>query len=89
MILENSGHGPPTLPVLARACGAETLDSEALARLESARLLQRLPPARPGEPIRCTQGPVMLDSFGIQRPADCLLRASNMLPMKSEKGDHD
>lgn len=89
MILESSGLGSPTLPMLSRACGAETLDSKALARLEEARLLQRLPPARPGEPIRYTQGPVTLDTFGIQRPADCFLRASIMLSMKSEKSDHE
>ncbi|HEU5367776.1 MAG TPA: helix-turn-helix transcriptional regulator [Ktedonobacterales bacterium] len=89
MILENSKLGPPTLPVLSRACGVEMLDSKALARLENARLLQRLPPARPGEPIRYTQGPVMLDAFGIQRPADCLLRAAIMLSMTIRKTDHE
>jgi transcriptional regulator with XRE-family HTH domain len=85
MILENSGLGPPTLPVLSRACGVETLDSKVLARLENAQLLRSLPPARHGEPIRYTQGPIVLDSFGIQRPADFFLRAAIMLSMNIRK----
>ncbi len=89
MILENSGLGPPTLAMLARACGRETLDSKALARLESAGLLRPLRPTRWGEPTHYTQGPVTLDSFGIQRPADGLLRAAMMLTMHTRKIDHE
>lgn len=89
MILENSGLGPPTLPVLARACGAETLSSEALAHLESAGLLRPLPPTRPGGPVRYTQGPMRLEAFGIHRPADLFLRAAIILFLKTGKNDHD
>jgi transcriptional regulator with XRE-family HTH domain len=89
MIIENSGLGPPTLPVLSRACGVETLNSKTLAHLERAGLLRPLPPARRGEPIRYTQGPVRLDSFGMQRPADYLLRAAIALTMTTRKTDHE
>ncbi len=89
MILENSGLGPPTLPVLARACGAETLSSEALAQLEDMGLLRALPPNRPGGPVRYTQGPAKLDAFGIHRPVDFFLRAAIMLFLKDGKNDHD
>ena len=85
MILENSGLGPPTLPVLARACGVETLSEEALARLEHLRLLRPLPPARPGGVIRYTQGPEKLETFGIQRPADFFIRAASSLLLHTGK----
>ncbi len=89
IMLERSGLGPPTLPVLARACGIETLSSAALARLENAGLLQPLPPARQGAPARYTQGPTRLDKLGIQRPADFFLKASISLFLKSRKPDHE
>jgi transcriptional regulator with XRE-family HTH domain len=89
MILESSGLGPPTLPVLARACGRETLSSAALAHLERARLIVSLPPAYPGAAIRYTQGPAKLDAFGIQRPADAFLRAAIILFLKTGKHEHE
>ena len=85
MILENSGLGPPTLPVLARACGVETLSEEALAHLEHLRLLRPLPPARPGGVIRYTQGPAKLETFGMQRPADFFIRAASSLLLHTGK----
>ncbi len=88
-ILENSGLGSPSLPVLARACGTETLSREALARLESAGLLRALPPARPGEVVRYTQGPARLDEFGIKRPADFFTKAAISLFLKSGKNEHE
>ena len=89
MILENSGLGPPTMPVLARACGAETLSSETLENLEHMGLLRPLPPARPGGPVRYTQGPTKLDAFGIHRPADLFLRAAIILFLKTGKNEYD
>ncbi len=78
-ILESSGLGPPTLAVLARACGTESVSHEALSRLEQEGWLRRLPPICPGEAIRYTQGSTRLDQFGIQRPADLFTRAAIQL----------
>lgn len=89
MILENSGLGPPTLPVLARACGVETLSSDALAQLEHAGLIRSLMPVRPGEPTRYTQGQASLDTFGIYRPTDFFLRAAISLFSKTGKHEHE
>jgi transcriptional regulator with XRE-family HTH domain len=89
MILENSGLGPPTVPVLARACSAETLSNEALAHLEEMGLLRVLPPGRPGGPARYTQGPTKLEAFGIHRPADFFIRAAITLFLKQGKNDDD
>ncbi len=89
MILESSGLGPPTLAVLTRACGRETLSSVALAHLESAQLIVALPPARPGAPIRYTQGPAKLAQVGIQRPSDFLTRVAITLFLKAEKNTYE
>lgn len=88
-ILENSGLGPPTQGVLARACGTETLSSESLGRLEQAGLLRRIPSARPGEASRYTQGPTPLEQFGIQRPADFFIRAAITLLLRTGKNEHE
>ena len=87
MLFERGGLGSPTLPVLARACGVETLDSSALLHLEHAGLLRPIPPARQGEATRYTQGPTKLDELGIQRPADLLMRAAISLFLKPGKSD--
>lgn len=89
MMFERSGLGSPTLPVLARACGAETLNSGALLHLENAGLLRPIPPTRQGEATRYTQGPTKLDELGIQRPADLLMRAAISLFLKPGKSDHE
>ncbi|HLZ60270.1 MAG TPA: hypothetical protein VKR06_25255, partial [Ktedonosporobacter sp.] len=75
-ILESSGLGPPTLAVLSRACGTESVSHEALSRLEKEGVLRCLPPIRPGGAIRYTQEPQRLDQFGIKRPTDVLVRAA-------------
>jgi transcriptional regulator with XRE-family HTH domain len=87
LVLESSGLGPPTMPVLARACGVETLSEEALAHLGHLGLLRPLPPARPGWPVRYTQGPAKLETFGIQRPADIFIRAASSLLLHTGKNE--
>lgn len=89
MLFERGGLGSPTLPVLARACGAETLNSSALSHLENAGLLRPIPPTRQGEATRYTQGPTKLDELGIQRPADLLMRAAVSLFLNTGKQDHE
>jgi transcriptional regulator with XRE-family HTH domain len=88
-ILESSGLGSPTLAVLMRACNTETLSSKALLQLENAGLVQRIPPARPGEAVRYTQGPKKLDEFGIKRPADFFMRAAIRLLLHTGKHEHE
>lgn|SRR5579871_28832 len=85
MVLESSGLGPPTLAVLTRACGRETLSSAALAHLESTHLVASIPPIRPGGVTRFTLGTAKLDKIGIQRPADFLTRVAITLFLKSAK----
>jgi transcriptional regulator with XRE-family HTH domain len=89
MILESSGLGPPTLAVLTRACGRETISSAALAHLESMQLIAPLPPGRPGAAIRYTQGPKKLEKVGIQRPADFITRVAITLFLKTEKNNYE
>ena len=75
-VLENSGLGPPTEPVLARACSREAIDPGLLSTLEREDLLRRIPPDRPGGATRYTQGAMRLHQLGIQRPADFFMRAA-------------
>lgn len=88
-ILENSGLGPPTLPMLARACGMETLSSESLERLEQAELLRRIPPTRPGEAIRYTQGSTQLEQFSISQLAEFFLQTACNLLLKTGNSEHE